>query len=105
MLMAELTEAGFDVTPTADGREALEILEKDTSWDLVLTDFAMPYATGLEVLAHVRKHLPGVPTVVMTGLIHWDLPHWETLGAAASLQKPFKARTLLDLLGQLEAQA
>lgn len=48
------------------GREALELAGKD-SFDLIFLDIRMPVMNGLEVFSGIRKILPGVPCVFMTG--------------------------------------
>lgn len=48
------------------GREALELAGKD-SFDLIFLDIRMPGMNGLEVFMDIRKILPGVSFVFMTG--------------------------------------
>ena len=50
ILTTLLESASFEVDPVADGPTALEHLEGDGGYDLVLLDIMMPGATGLEVL-------------------------------------------------------
>lgn len=56
-------ESGLEVTEAADGRAALDILERDPAFDLIILDVIMPRLDGYEVLKHLRgderfKHLP-----------------------------------------------
>ena len=53
MLSSILERAGFGVTTAADGRAALELLDR-SGFDLVLTDQRMPGIDGLELLDEVR---------------------------------------------------
>ena len=48
------------------GKEALELAKKE-SFDLVFLDIRMPGMNGLEVFSEIRKIIPGVPCVFMTG--------------------------------------
>ena len=43
---------GFDVTPAANGAEALHIL-RDRKFDIILTDWMMPVMSGQELLARL----------------------------------------------------
>lgn len=50
------------------GEEALKLLEKSTSADvmLILSDINMPGMTGLELLKEVKKRLPHLPVMMIT---------------------------------------
>jgi CheY-like chemotaxis protein/anti-sigma regulatory factor (Ser/Thr protein kinase) len=49
-----------------NGRDAMHILEKGPKPDAVLTDLNMPEMNGLQLVEHMRRHLPGIPVVLMT---------------------------------------
>lgn len=58
---------GFDVTPAANGEEALNIL-RSRKFDIILTDWMMPVMSGQELLRRmqVEKIAEGAPVVVLT---------------------------------------
>jgi len=60
-----LVHEGHRVLTACDGREALEVLERD-SVNLLITDLKMPNMGGLELLAEVARRHPGIITLVMT---------------------------------------
>ena len=63
-----LGEAGHQVTDAAGGAEALAILERDPdAFDLIITDYAMPLVSGLEVVRLVRNLRPALPALLITG--------------------------------------
>jgi len=95
-----LGEEGHDVHTAPDGEAAIKFLREERTPHLVVTDFAMPRKTGIDVLNHCRKEHPGLPVILITGVISEGLPRWEALGAVASLQKPFKMEELLALVKQ-----
>ena len=55
----------FEVVTATNGAEALEILGKERI-SVLVTDLDMPQMNGWELLAHMRKHRPQIPCVVMT---------------------------------------
>jgi two-component system alkaline phosphatase synthesis response regulator PhoP len=48
-----LERSGFDVFLVYDGRAAIERLKEDT-FDLVITDYQMPHASGEDICRYVR---------------------------------------------------
>jgi CheY-like chemotaxis protein len=63
-----LESAGFDVTPVADGRAALEALERRPLPDAALLDVEMPFVDGLSVCRYLHALDPSVRIVVVTGV-------------------------------------
>ena len=49
------------------GKEALEILRREDSVDLVITDQAMPKITGTELAKVIRREWPDIPVLLATG--------------------------------------
>jgi DNA-binding NtrC family response regulator len=62
----QLTQAGYRVTVSGDGREALAIFQERPP-DAVVTDVRMPGIDGLELLARLKAVSPETPVVVVTG--------------------------------------
>ncbi|MCA9413334.1 MAG: response regulator [Candidatus Omnitrophica bacterium] len=50
-----LSNHSVDVCPTHSGKAALEILNEDKDFDIVLSDWSMPEMDGLELLSCVRN--------------------------------------------------
>jgi DNA-binding response OmpR family regulator len=71
--------------------------------DLVITDLAMPLLDGLEMVRHIRRHIPRIATVYMSGA-----PQAHGVGleierrshGAVLMEKPF---TRQELLGAVSA--
>ena len=61
-----LTSAGYDVTTAANGREAIDIILHAT-FDVIVSDIAMPELDGIQLLRTVRQRDLDVPVVLMTG--------------------------------------
>jgi EAL domain-containing protein (putative c-di-GMP-specific phosphodiesterase class I) len=61
-----LGAAGFAVEVAFDGKEAASAA-RERSFDVIVSDIAMPEMNGLELLRAVREHDLDVPFVLMTG--------------------------------------
>jgi DNA-binding NtrC family response regulator len=76
---------------TADRAEqALAYLDVET-YDVVLTDIAMPELSGRELLKQIQVNHPATPVIVISGLSNEaDARALMDLGAFAYFAKPFK---------------
>ena len=61
-----LKREGHSTFTAEDGKEALEILEKNDI-DLVISDLRMPHINGDELLAFIKKDYSGVQVIILTG--------------------------------------
>lgn len=99
-----LVASGYRVETAADGVAVLKRLRASgTPPDLLLLDVMMPRATGIEVLAAVRRHrrLAGVPVILITAAIGDAFAAGVQRGGDIEvLVKPFR---LGDLLARVEA--
>jgi DNA-binding response OmpR family regulator len=95
---------GHDVSLAADGRGALEAIDRRT-FDLVITDLFMPERSGFETISDIRLRHPGLPILAISGggRIGADasLQTARSLGANATLAKPFGHRDLVARVGNL----
>src|SRR3954467_1340495 len=68
IIKMKLEQGPFRVTLAYDGREALEGLRRENDIAIVLPDLMMPYLSGLDVLAEMKKddRLKHLPTIVLT---------------------------------------
>ena len=57
---------GYEVVLAADGREALEAVNKGDV-DLVITYLKMPHLSGEELLKNISSQFPTVPVIILTG--------------------------------------
>jgi two-component system, chemotaxis family, chemotaxis protein CheY len=96
-----LVRAGFDVTSVANGKLALDALEK-RSFDLVLSDQQMPMMTGIQMCENMRQ-LPQhkrTPFILLTAKcmeIDFDRLQ-QTLGISVALPKPFSPSELVNCI-------
>jgi len=85
---------GHDVIEAAGGEDALDLLEKDQQFDLLIVDLAMPNMHGDEFAARARGLVPGVPTLFVTG--YAEPGRMRTKGDV--LKKPFRRAQLAEKL-------
>lgn len=100
-LAEALVRAGYRVRSAQSGSEALAELTIRPI-DLVITDYQMSPVNGLELIREIRRHIPHLPVLIMTGDLSQDLEEAsKTAGAVALLRKPYHLETLLRLITEL----
>jgi len=84
-----LVKSGYEVTTAPDGLQATLRLDEG-SYDLVMSDIAMPGMGGIELLHVVRQRDLDVPVILMTGSPTVDTATKAIqLGVLGYLVKPF----------------
>jgi DNA-binding response OmpR family regulator len=96
-----LRASHYKTMSTGDGYSALALAQKERP-DLILLDLGLPgYATGADVLKHIRT-FPSVMSIAVIVLTGRDLRDYREsmleLGAAGCFQKPVDNETLLELI-------
>jgi CheY-like chemotaxis protein len=62
-----LEQLGCFVAGVGSGEQALELLARGGSFDLLLTDLGLPGISGEELAARVRGQFPTLPVVIASG--------------------------------------
>lgn len=89
LLMEVFSSEGYTTYQAANGKTALEIVEKHTP-DLVLLDMKIPGMDGLEILKHIKEMNPSIKVIMMTAYGELDMIKEATeLGALMHFTKPF----------------
>lgn len=90
----ELKHEGYDCVIAKDGRQALEVFEKESP-DLILLDIMLPELNGIEVLRRIRK-TSSVPVILVTAKGEtYDKVNGLNTGADDYISKPFVIEELL----------
>ena len=97
-----LEERGHTVVVANDGREALDILERE-SFDLVLMDVQMPRMDGFEATAAIRAREAGtgrhIPIIAMTAhAMKGDRERCLAAGMDGYISKPIRAEQFLAVV-------
>ena len=96
-----LTLEGFQVVTVYNGEEALNKLVQN-SFDLLITDIAMPRLNGVELISRIRMYSPQLPILVVSGKINADLiSDLHEMSIDYILPKPIKPMEFRKIIGQL----
>ncbi len=105
VVAAKLRNAGFEVITAENGEEALERATCESP-ALVITDFQMPYLTGLELAERLKAEPAtcGVPLILLTARgFSIDESDWKNTNIRAVMCKPFSPREILSKVQELLA--
>lgn len=97
-LARALERVGYAVSPVDNGPAALRMLEHQ-SFDLLLTDVAMPELDGIELAKRAGVLDPALRVVFITGFAAVALDGEGLIPGAKMLSKPFHLR---DLIGEID---
>jgi PAS domain S-box-containing protein len=91
---------GLEPVLAVDGREAIEIFREDPArFAFVLLDLTMPHMDGEQTFAELRRLLPDVRVVLMSGFNAQEaLVRFSGKGLANFLQKPFTIESLREVV-------
>ena len=92
MMLSDMLGDQYDYVEAADGREALRILEKNVSIDLILLDINMPEMNGFEVLEEMNRYhwIEEVPVIMITAEESVEsMEHAYSLGVTDYIPRPF----------------
>ena len=97
-----MQSAGYQVAVAGDGPQAIEVAEKMTRLDILVTDLMMPEMLGDEIARRLRQHEPRLKVLYLTGysdrLFKDKVTLWED---EAFLDKPCSIKGLLQAVSLL----
>jgi signal transduction histidine kinase len=95
---ALLEDLGHDVIKASSGPAALDVVKSGKPIDLLITDYAMPGMTGVQLAEAVRELRPDLPILLATG--YADLPARGKV-ELPRLSKPYQQRQLAERITSL----
>jgi two-component system chemotaxis response regulator CheY len=101
MLMLTLAGSGYDVIQAVDGQDGLDVLLKEKSVDVIITDINMPKMDGYGVIQNVRANSDYDSTPILVLTTESDREKKERareLGATGFIVKPFNPATLVEVI-------
>jgi DNA-binding response OmpR family regulator len=96
LVQLRLSRSGYEVVVARDGEEALQ-LARERQPDLVVLDWMMPKASGLDVLRAMRadESVASIPVVLLTARVsESDIQEGIDAGADDYIAKPFSPQEL-----------
>ncbi len=100
VLTGLLAGSGIDVVIANDGQEALDILEEDSDFLMILMDAHMPRVDGFEATRIIRKN-PDYDHILVVALsgdtAADDIAKMKNAGMAEQLEKPLRMAELYDI--------
>ena len=102
LLLRMLTARGYRVHAAVNGHDALAMAERlDAPVDALLTDVVMPEMGGVELARAMRKRLPGLPVLFMSGYTANAAIQSGELEDSGFIAKPFTPDDLIRKLEEL----
>jgi signal transduction histidine kinase len=95
---ALLEDLGHNVIKASSGPAALDVVKSGKPIDLLITDYAMPGMTGVQLADAVREIRPDLPILLATG--YADLPARAKV-ALPRLSKPYQQKQLAEQITSL----
>ncbi|MBI1301695.1 MAG: response regulator [Alphaproteobacteria bacterium] len=104
-LVLVLERAGHTVTATNNGKTALEALNTEKHYDLLLTDIVMPGLDGVELAQKANEKRPEIKIMFITGFAGMAMKHMPKNSdeEAKLLSKPFHLNDLVEKVDALLA--
>ena len=102
-LKTTLLRQNYEVVLAENGKIAIDLLKKDNSFDLVITDMKMPQKTGLDVLKFAKNYDPNITVIIMTafGSIENAVEAMKC-GAFNYIIKPFSPQSIETIIKKAE---
>lgn len=94
------------ITHVDNGKKAVELLENNTTFDVILMDIQMPVMNGMEATEKIRQHsnsvIRGHKIIALTAnAFEEDIKKYFRIGMNGYVTKPFKQEELLKELYQV----
>ena len=95
-LKKALEQAGYQVSATTSGKEALALISQEKP-DLLILDLNMPAPDGFDLLRIERAKFPYLRIIVISGYLEGALLEAARIfGAIATIQKPVSPQDLVN---------
>jgi CheY-like chemotaxis protein len=92
---------GHEVRGYTDAHSALRALQDGASFDLLVTDLAMPGMSGFDVAADALRLRPGLPVIMMSGYVTAaDRARGLEMGIRELLLKPARIDELAAIIAR-----
>ncbi len=100
-----LRKGPYEITACADAESAILVIDRDGPFDLMICDFMLPGATGLDLIERVRssESSAAIPILMISGHTSTVMERAKSAGANCFLNKPFTISQLRNAVASLLA--
>ncbi len=107
ILSSYLRHFGLEAVEVADGKAALELLERDGGFDIVLTDMHMPGmdGAGLAAAMEAEPAMASIPRLLLSSGVMMGEEEKRRLGIVKSFLKPVRRTVLENALKEVLGKA
>ena len=96
LLKAYLSKGNYKLLRAANGKQTIELLEKNPDTSLILMDLKMPVMDGYEATLAIKKTHPNIPIIAQTAYaLSGDNQKAIEAGCDDYVSKPIKKEELL----------
>ena len=99
VVLYRLQKEGFEIKTAIDGKEALDIIHKE-SFDLILLDITLPELNGWEVCRNLKsdEKVKHIPVIFLTASMPTEgfEERAQDVGVNGYVFKPFEYKVLLE---------
>lgn len=99
--VTRLKSLGYSVLEAANGRTALELMDREGGIALLFTDMVMPGMSGTELVLEVRRRWPLLPVLFTSGYAEPDAVRNVGVGREEWLTKPYSTADLARRLDMI----
>lgn len=101
MVMREVLKEEFDIAEADNGADGIDKGLNSTN-DLIILDYHLPKADGLQVIEAIKQAHPDIPVIVLTGYLNPESEaKFNERGATKIFPKPFNYHNLLETVRSL----
>lgn len=104
MLKKMLERTGYEIDLASNGKEGLDLFTRKPS-DLVITDIIMPEKEGLETIREMKRMLPELKIIAMSGGGKISAGNYletaKIFGASRIIEKPFTLQHMVATVNEL----
>ena len=102
LIHAVLKQVKANVVHAVNGKKAIEAVESEAHFDLVLMDMQMPEVDGLEATRRIKQIRPLLPIVATTANTYDEnIVACREAGCDGFLTKPLQFRKMFELMQSL----
>ncbi|EEZ00057.1 signal transduction histidine kinase [Vibrio sp. RC586] len=96
-----LNKMGYDVTIAENGREAIELLEMNSIFDLILMDISMPIMDGIAATKKIRSKNIDIPIIALTAhTAGSDKQNCIDAGMNDIVLKPIRGKDIVNVVNR-----